>query len=85
MSKLTGSYLAESHDALIEVVKAFISSGVEFDNPGVGYVVMQVDRWKLTEAKALIARAEGHTHTDDSGTFTCQLGSACPDRRKGNE
>lgn len=39
---------------LIAALKEFLSSGIEFDDSRMGYVVMQVDRRTIAEARALL-------------------------------
>lgn len=39
---------------LSECLRELAGSPAEFDNPGVGYVVMQVDRGELGNARALL-------------------------------
>lgn len=41
---------------LIAALNEFLVSGVEFDDPRMGYVVMQIDRDAIKDARALLDR-----------------------------
>lgn len=59
---------------LLKATKNLIAARAAIGEP-------ELEPWK--ELEIAVATAEGrtpHTHTDDSGTFACPLGSAC----KGN-
>lgn len=54
MSKPTNSSLKKSNSALVKIIKDLTGSGIKFDDPDVDYVVMQIYRKTLTDARVLI-------------------------------
>ena len=49
--------LEAERDALREAVQEFLNSGVELDDPRMGYVIMQVDKDAIKQARAALAPA----------------------------
>jgi hypothetical protein len=46
------------HEELIELLSEFLKCGVEFDDERMNYVVMQIDRQLLKDARAALAAVE---------------------------
>mgnify|MGYP001572096835 CR=1 FL=1 len=57
MGSPVSSEPATDNAALVAVLRELLASGVEQDDPRIGYVTMQVDRPTLAEARRVLADA----------------------------